>query len=79
VDAERAEVNAWIRASGAFDAVLDFDAVLRDPADPARMRPAYDSGDHLHPGDTGLEALARSVDLRLLARTPGSTTADSRS
>jgi lysophospholipase L1-like esterase len=79
VDAERAEVNAWIRASGAFDAVLDFDAVLRDPADPARMRPAYDSGDHLHPGDTGLAALARSVDLRLLARTPGSTTADSRS
>jgi lysophospholipase L1-like esterase len=67
VDAERAEVNAWIRAGGAFDAVLDFDAVLRDPADPARMRPAHDSGDHLHPGDAGLAALARSVDLRLLS------------
>ncbi|CAL9384671.1 hypothetical protein SUDANB145_01143 [Streptomyces sp. enrichment culture] len=66
VDAERTEVNAWIRGSGAFDAVLDFDAVLRDPADPARMRPAYDSGDHLHPGDAGLKALADSVDLRLL-------------
>ncbi|GAA2444213.1 SGNH/GDSL hydrolase family protein [Streptomyces glaucus] len=66
VDAERAEVNAWIRGAGAFDAVLDFDAVLRDPADPARMLPAYDSGDHLHPGDAGLAALAGSVDLRLL-------------
>ncbi|GHF34072.1 hypothetical protein GCM10018772_69640 [Streptomyces fumanus] len=67
VDAERAEVNAWIRGSGAFDAVLDFDAVLRDPADPDRMRAGYDSGDHLHPGDPGLAALARSVDLRLLS------------
>ncbi|MFI6207801.1 SGNH/GDSL hydrolase family protein [Streptomyces sp. NPDC051041] len=66
VDAERAEVNAWIRGAGAFDAVLDFDAVLRDPADPTRMLPAYDSGDHLHPGDAGLAALAGSVDLRLL-------------
>ncbi|WP_320777734.1 SGNH/GDSL hydrolase family protein [Streptomyces sp. CRN 30] len=66
VEAERAGVNAWLRSAGAFDAVLDFDAVLRDPADPARMRPAYDSGDHLHPGDAGLAALARSVDLALL-------------
>lgn len=66
VDAERRAVNAWLRTGGAFDAVLDFDAVLRDPADPARMRPAHDSGDHLHPGDAGLKALADSVDLRLL-------------
>jgi lysophospholipase L1-like esterase len=65
-DAERSEVNAWIRASGVFDGVLDFDAVVRDPARPSRMLPAYDSGDHLHPGDTGLAALAQSVDLRLL-------------
>ncbi len=66
VDAERAAVNAWVRDSGVFDDVLDFDAVVRDPARPARMLPAYDSGDHLHPGDAGLAALAGSVDLRLL-------------
>ncbi|MFP3987064.1 SGNH/GDSL hydrolase family protein [Streptomyces sp. E11-3] len=66
VDAERTAVNAYLRGTDAFDAVLDFDAVLRDPARPARMLPAYDSGDHLHPGDAGLAALAESVDLRLL-------------
>ncbi|MEV6961751.1 SGNH/GDSL hydrolase family protein [Streptomyces sp. NPDC051207] len=67
VDAERAAVNTWIRDTGAYDGVLDFDAVLRDPEHPARILPAYDSGDHLHPGDAGLAALAGSVDLRLLA------------
>ncbi len=68
VDARRTAVNAFIRDNGGtFDAVLDFDAVLRDPARPARMLPAYDSGDHLHPGDTGLRALGDSVDLRVLA------------
>ncbi|MFF9208402.1 MULTISPECIES: SGNH/GDSL hydrolase family protein [unclassified Streptomyces] len=66
VDAERTAVNAWIRTGGAFDAVLDFDAVVRDPAHPERMLAAYDSGDHLHPGDAGLAALGGSVDLRLL-------------
>nr|WP_307544301.1 SGNH/GDSL hydrolase family protein [Streptomyces sp. V3I8] len=72
VDAERSAVNGWIReqagagAGAAVDGVLDFDAVLRDPADPARLLPAYDSGDHLHPGDAGLAALADSVDLELL-------------
>ncbi|MER5213632.1 SGNH/GDSL hydrolase family protein [Streptomyces sp. NPDC002838] len=66
VDAERVAVNAWIRNAGVFDGVLDFDGVVRDPAHPARMLPAYDSGDHLHPGDAGLAALAESVDLRLL-------------
>lgn len=65
-DVERVEVNAWIRSGAAFDGVLDFDAVLRDPARPSRMLAAYDSGDHLHPGDTGLAALAGAVDLRLL-------------
>ncbi|MER6010791.1 SGNH/GDSL hydrolase family protein [Streptomyces bluensis] len=66
VDAERSAVNAWIRGADAFDGVLDFDAVLRDPERPSRMLPAYDSGDHLHPGDAGLAALADSVDLQLL-------------
>ncbi|NNN36358.1 SGNH/GDSL hydrolase family protein [Streptomyces sp. S3(2020)] len=66
VDGERVAVNAWIRGAGVFDGVLDFDGVVRDPDRPARMLPAYDSGDHLHPGDTGLAALAGSVDLGLL-------------
>jgi DHA1 family inner membrane transport protein len=56
-DAVRRSVNAWIRASDAFDAVLDFDALLRDPADPSRMAAVYDSGDHLHPGDAGYAAM----------------------
>ncbi|NUP20193.1 MAG: SGNH/GDSL hydrolase family protein [Streptomyces sp.] len=68
VDAERARINAWIRTAKVFDGVLDFDAVIRDPARPSRMLPAFDSGDHLHPGDTGLAALAESVDLRGLVR-----------
>ncbi|MEU1319416.1 SGNH/GDSL hydrolase family protein [Streptomyces tibetensis] len=66
VDAERGVVNEWIRYGGVFDGVLDFDAVVRDPQRPARMLPAHDSGDHLHPGDAGLAALADSVDLELL-------------
>ncbi|MCT7357149.1 SGNH/GDSL hydrolase family protein, partial [Streptomyces sp. 15-116A] len=70
VEAGRVAVNAWIRTSGVFDGVLDFDAVLRDPEHPARMLPAYDSGDHLHPGDAGYAALARSVELRALTGRP---------
>ncbi|WP_327352311.1 SGNH/GDSL hydrolase family protein [Streptomyces sp. NBC_01304] len=66
VDAERVAVNSWIRASGVYDGVVDFDAVLRDPAHPSRMLGAYDSGDHLHPGDAGLAALGESIDLRVL-------------
>ncbi|ASU84723.1 G-D-S-L family lipolytic protein [Nocardiopsis gilva YIM 90087] len=70
VDAKRREVNAFIRANGRagglFDGVLDFDAVLRDPSAPERLLPAYDSGDHLHPGDAGLRAIAESIDLELL-------------
>lgn len=61
-------MNQWIRsgAGSGFDGVLDFDEVLRDPERPARILPAYDSGDHLHPGEAGLAALAESVDLGLL-------------
>lgn len=65
-EAARQGVNDWIRHSGAFDAVLDFDATLRDPEDPHRMLPAYDSGDHLHPSDAGYRAMAAAVDLRTL-------------
>ena len=65
-DRLRHEVNAWIRGSGQFDAVLDFDALLKDPAHPARLKPAFDSGDHLHPGDYGNRAIAESIDLNAL-------------
>jgi lysophospholipase L1-like esterase len=63
----RRAVNRWIRTSGDFDAVADFDAVLRDPQDPAAMLPAYDSGDHLHPNDAGYQAVASSIDRQELA------------
>jgi lysophospholipase L1-like esterase len=59
----RKQLNAWIRTAGAFDAVVDFDAVLRDPAHPSRLRPAFDSGDHLHPGDAGYRAMAEAIDI----------------
>ena len=64
-EAVRLAVNAWIRESGAFDAVVDFDAGLRDPEHPARMLPIYDCGDHLHPGDLGYNRMGDVVDLSL--------------
>lgn len=71
-DAVRKEVNAWIRDSGVFDAVVDFDAVLRDQAHPSRLAPVMDSGDHLHPGDAGYKAMAAAVDLEALVGDTGS-------
>ena len=68
VERQRQAVNAWIRTSGAFDAVVDFDAALRDPLDPTRLNPGYDSGDHLHPNEAGYRVMAQQVDLRLLNR-----------
>jgi lysophospholipase L1-like esterase len=65
-DALRQRINAWIRGSGEFDAVLDFDVVVRDPQNPLHILPAYDSGDHLHLGDAGNKAVADAVDLKLL-------------
>ncbi|MEU0315962.1 SGNH/GDSL hydrolase family protein [Nocardioides sp. NPDC006273] len=62
----RVAVNEWIRTSGDFDGVVDFDAATRDPDRPARFLPAYDSGDHLHPGDAGYAAMAEAFDLSLL-------------
>jgi lysophospholipase L1-like esterase len=62
----RQQVNDWIRHSGAFDAVIDFDTILRDPAHPTRLLPAYDSGDHLHPGDVGNRVMAEAIDLHAL-------------
>jgi lysophospholipase L1-like esterase len=69
-DKVRQAVNRWIRESGAFDAVVDFDALLRDPARPSRMQAAMDSGDHLHPGDAGYKAMAAAIDLDALLGTP---------
>ncbi|MGW4895152.1 RICIN domain-containing protein [Kitasatospora sp. NPDC004240] len=59
----RAAVNRWIRTGGAFDGVVDFDAALRSTTDPLALDPAYDTGDHLHPNDAGLQAMANAVDL----------------
>lgn len=61
-EALRQRVNHWIRTSGTFDAVADFDAAVRDPAHPERLLPAFDSGDHLHPGDQGYAAMAAAID-----------------
>jgi hypothetical protein len=65
LETTRTAVNAWIRAGGggSLDAIADFDAVTRDPADPQRMLPAYDSGDHLHPNDAGDRAMAAVIPL----------------
>jgi lysophospholipase L1-like esterase len=64
-DADRQHLNAWIRASGHFDAVIDFDKVTADPANPQQLRPEYDSGDHLHPGPAGYRAMGQAIDLTL--------------
>jgi lysophospholipase L1-like esterase len=65
-EADRQAINAWIRAPGHFDAVIDFDAALRDPAQPQRLNPALDSGDGLHPSLDGYRAMAAAVPLELL-------------
>jgi lysophospholipase L1-like esterase len=70
-EADRQELNQWIRTSGVFDAVADFDATLRDPSQPARIKPVYDSGDHLHPSLAGYRALAETVPLAALRKQCG--------
>ena len=66
-EADRQAVNAWIRAPGHLDAVIDFDSVVRDPQHPDRLLPAYDSGDHLHPSPAGYRAMGEAVPLSLFA------------
>lgn len=61
-EAARQAINRWIRESGAFDAIVDFDRLLRDPSRPSRLAPRYDSGDHLHPNDAGYRAMAELLD-----------------
>jgi lysophospholipase L1-like esterase len=65
-EADRQAINAWIRSSGAFDGVIDFDEAVRDPAHPERLLPAYDSGDHLHPSPAGYAAMAAAVPIDAL-------------
>ena len=66
---KRQAVNDFVRNSGEFDGVVDFDAATRDPENPRRLLPAYDSGDHLHPNATGYRAMAEAVDLTLFGQT----------
>jgi lysophospholipase L1-like esterase len=68
-EAKRQAVNQWIRASGVLDGVIDFDAVTRDPNQPNRLLPLYDSGDHLHPSDAGYRAMGEAIPLSLFRRT----------
>jgi lysophospholipase L1-like esterase len=67
-EAKRQALNQWIRTSGAYDGVIDFDMITRDPAAPARFLPLYDSGDHLHPNDAGYKAMGEGIELKLFAR-----------
>jgi len=64
----REAVNDWIRSSGTFDGVVDFDQIERDPAKPKWFNPAYDSSDHLHPSDAGYKAMGAGIDLKLFAK-----------
>jgi lysophospholipase L1-like esterase len=73
-EALRQALNRWIRESNAFDSVVDFDAVLRDPSHPTRLRAEFDSGDHLHPGDAGYRAMAEAIDLKALQGTAATET-----
>jgi lysophospholipase L1-like esterase len=70
-EADRQELNNWIRTSGVFDAVADFDATLRDPAQPSRVKKVYDSGDGLHPSLAGYRVLAETVPLAALRKQCG--------
>ncbi|UWZ85604.1 SGNH/GDSL hydrolase family protein [Occallatibacter riparius] len=63
--ADRQAVNAWIRAAGHFDAVIDFDAIVRDPQHPEQLSPAYDCGDHLHPSPAGYKAMGEAIPTSL--------------
>lgn len=64
-EAVREALNQWIRTSGVFDGVIDFDKATQDPSDPLKFLPKYDSGDHLHPSDAGYEAMGNAINLSL--------------
>ena len=64
----REAVNDWVRGSGHFDGVIDFDQITRDPANPQRLSPVVDHGDHLHPGDAGYKVMGDAIDLSLFSK-----------
>jgi lysophospholipase L1-like esterase len=64
-DRDRQTVNSWIRASGIFDGVIDFDKTVRDPSHPTKILPMYDDGHHLHPNDAGYRAMANAINLQI--------------
>ncbi|KAK0734090.1 SGNH hydrolase-type esterase domain-containing protein [Lasiosphaeria miniovina] len=70
-EAQRQRVNAWIRTSGRFDYVVDFDAAVRDPANATQLSPLYNSGDYLHLNPDGYRAMAAAVDLAVFAKFAG--------
>jgi len=61
----REAINDWIRNGKAYDAVIDFDKAVRDPMNPNKVLPAYDSGDQLHPNDAGYKAMGDAIDLSI--------------
>jgi lysophospholipase L1-like esterase len=67
-EADRRAINQWIRAAGHFDAVVDFDQVVRDPSQPDHLLPAFDCGDHLHPSPAGYKAMGDAIPLTLFAQ-----------
>jgi lysophospholipase L1-like esterase len=76
-EAKRQALNQWIRTSRAYDGVIDFDAATRDPNQPARFLPQYESGDHLHPSDAGYKAMADAIDLALFKKAAAVTRSSS--
>ncbi len=64
----REKVNEWIRTSGSFDAVVDFEKAIRDGSNPPKIKPEFDPGDHLHPNDAGYQAMADAIDLSIFTK-----------
>jgi len=67
-EADRQKVNDWIRAAGHFDAVVDLDQLMADPQNPSHLLPAYDSGDHLHPGPAGYKMMGEAFSTSLFTK-----------
>jgi len=69
-EVKRQAFNTWMRGNHAYDGLIDFDAVVRDPQNPTKILARYDSGDHLHPNDAGYEAMGSAIDLKLFESGP---------
>ncbi|HEX5324998.1 MAG TPA: GDSL-type esterase/lipase family protein, partial [Capsulimonadaceae bacterium] len=68
LEADRQAINKWIRTSGEFDGVIDFDAITRDPENPNHLLASVDGGDHLHPSNDGYKIMANDIDLKLFSK-----------